>query len=226
MLEFNKTNFATLEDAQSYVYAEETHKITSGKAGAWFGAQKTMYGVAEGGKSKQLLALIDEILENKLHPLYSLMKLIDSTLSKNSFFGIDPSKPLGVSNLYSLNVLITAGILSQQQADQFLTLSISTSNPYENKTQADWDSLGSKEFELQSNTDEHIINFAINESLENQSQVKVMCRYGSGDDLTPWHELTSRAVRFKQDTYSVFIPQCQHDTRELKLVSPVGLTVL
>jgi len=82
------------------------------------------------------------------------------------------------------------------------------------------------ELDLESLTDEHIINFAINESLENQSQVKVMCRYGSGDDLTPWHELTSRAVRFKQDTYSVFIPQCQHDTRELKLVSPVGLTVL
>jgi len=141
MLEFNKTNFATLEDAQSYVYEEETHKITSGKAGAWFGSQTTTYGVPEGGDPKQLLALIDEILENKLHPLYSLMKLINSTLSKNSFFGIDPSKPLGVSNRYSLNVLITAGILTQQQADQFLALSISTSKPYENKTQSDWDAL-------------------------------------------------------------------------------------
>lgn len=225
ILEFNKTNFATLEDAQAYKVYTETHQVTSGKAGAWFGTQTTMYNVLEGQEPRQLLAVMQEIRNDTYHPLFSLMKLIDDTLQKNSYFGIDPSKPLGQGNRQSLSILVSTGVLTQAQADEFLSLSISVNQPYKDKTQEEYDKSDLVELELGNNPNEHIITFNISESLDKPEQVKILCRYGSTGDLTPWHDCTQRQIRFKQDTYKVFIPSCEHEVRELKIISPVGLTV-
>lgn len=141
-------------------------------------------------------------------------------------FNLMNSHPVGQGQQQLLSYLESQGYVSagfKADAIAYANLEIF---PYQSTTQEEFDEAKGVEVQLPDSTNEQVIEFAISETVNPQKQVKVLQRYGSTGDLTDWHELNNVSIRFHQDSYKVFIPNCSHEVRELKLISPVALTVV
>jgi len=139
MLEFNKTNFATLEDAQIYVYEEETHKITEGLCKQFLLNNIQYPSISPLFNDKW--AHMRSIRSDLSNPHSSVIDIMMTRLESNGHFEVNPNTQAGLGNIYIANSLIGVLFKDANEVGAFLDLSVHRANPYQDKTQADWDAL-------------------------------------------------------------------------------------
>lgn len=121
------SDFNTLEEAQTHEETTVTNKVTSGKARSFF---------ITIGK----WAALRTIQTDLTHPLFPLADGIIGVINESSYFGIDPLTSTGQANLVGMNILVSAGFLTQSNVDAFLAMGTSKSYPFANTTQAQFNS--------------------------------------------------------------------------------------
>lgn len=180
--------------------------------------------MAEQGELLNLNTIVSLLTEhNCVHSLLSSENPIAkgfalAITSGVSTYDLRDSSPDGVKRQAMLQALVDVGAVNVG----FQTAVLSRANP---EPQPEPTPEPAVELDCGNNPLAHTISFTISDTVNPAKQVKVMQRYGTTGDLTEWHELKRCAIRFKQDSYKVGIPQCNHEVRELKLASPVALTV-
>ena len=117
------SDFNTLEEAQAHEETTVTNKVTSGKARSFF---------ISIGK----WAALRTIQTDLTHPLFPLADGIIGVINESSYFGIDPLTSIGQANLAGMNILVSAGFLTQNNVDAFLAMGTSKSHPFANTTQS------------------------------------------------------------------------------------------
>lgn len=121
------TDFPDLATAQDYPVEDETHQVGSGTARGWF--------VFTG-----IWTTLRTIQDDKAHPLYALADAVIATATDaSSYFGLDPNKADGVANRGGLATLVSAGVMTQPQADEFIAKSITVTKPFKDVTQTEFD---------------------------------------------------------------------------------------
>lgn len=141
-------------------------------------------------------------------------------------FNVMNSHPVGQAQQQLLDYMVSQGFVTVEFKNALIGYANVSVQPYQNTTQQEFDDAKEIEIDLTPNTAAHNIEFTIAETVNPAKQVKIMQRYGTANDLTDWHELKQVQIRFHQDSYKAFIPQSNHEVRELKIISPVAVTVI
>jgi hypothetical protein len=119
----NLSDFDTLALAQSHEVTVDKKKVGSGQARGFL--------VTSG-----IWKVLRTIQEDKANDLYALADAIIITASDaESFFGLDPDTPEGVANLAGIDILVSAGIMTSDQKDYFLSIPLSIQNPFASETE-------------------------------------------------------------------------------------------
>jgi len=120
------SDFETLALAQVHPKYTDKKKVGSGQARGYF-------------VSSGIWVRLRAIQSDTSHLLYALADAIIITASDaESYFGIDPLLADGVANLIGLNTLYSAGEVTEAQRDYFLSMSVTITCPFANKTEQDF----------------------------------------------------------------------------------------
>lgn len=238
MLEFNKSNFATLADAQNYTYAMDTLKITSGKARSFFVRTPTDAQDATGkplGDKWSELRFIQTLI---IHELYSIADGIIGVIESDSYFGVDETTEVGQGNHQLIDVLVLKNFFTQAQADAFKVLRYSNTYPYKDKTQADWDALdapepveqevvyGGETYVIRTSNQGLELDIVINDgSVDNVFDVRLeVCEVDQGQhDLNNWFEITNAFTPIRQGKGSRFKWVIEASSKRIKTYNKLYL---
>ena len=210
-------DFDTLAEAQASEQVSDKKQVGSGQARGY------LVGI---GVWKTLRTIRDDLD----HPLSDLADAVVITAADaSSYFGLDTETTEGQGNIASIGVFVSAGILTEEQADGFLNLALSTTYPYANATQVEFDEAKDigETITLPANTGEHKVKLSIAKTPSKVAKLTIQQRFGdTPDDLTEWHDVASVSVLYKQKTYSSgIIPASGSLIREMRLISPLTLDI-
>jgi len=214
------SGFSTLTEAKEYKEVTDKKQVGSGQARGFL--------ISEGVWTR--LRTIQADLSNALSSLAD--GVIVTASDASSFFGLDTATAEGRGNIASVGVLVSAGILTQTQADTFLGLAITIKTPYADTTQAEFDARDIEEVLSVTNPSlaQHILTLSITTQPSNSITVKVQQRFGpNNSDLTIWHDCAQfSGVNFTQQTYKSQITASPAAYRELRAVSDqtIGMSIV
>ncbi len=117
---------ATFADVVAFEITEDKKKVGSGTARGFF---------AGNGVWAKLKATRD----NYAHPLSSLCDAVLITASDaSSYFGLDSNTAEGRANIMGADALVTGGIMTPTQRDDFLQKAIKTTTPFVDTTEDEY----------------------------------------------------------------------------------------
>lgn len=128
--------FETIEQAKSYEVVTDTKQVGSGQARGFF-VNEECIGDYAGMKLWTLFNIAASDVTNPLFPLASAIVITAS--DAQSYFGMDVTKADGISNRAGLAGLVALGVMSQETADKFIAKTLSTSYPFSDVTQEEFD---------------------------------------------------------------------------------------
>lgn len=214
------SDFDTLALAQAYTETRDKKQVGSGQARGY------LVGIGIWNALRGFQA-------DLTHTLSALSDAVIVTASDaSSFFGTDSSTAEGQGNITSIGIFVAAGILTQVQADDFLALAISTVNPFESSTQADFDlAKGVEEvLPIAGTGSQQVFTLSTTTQPPKPINVKVQQRFGANsNDLTEWHDCGSFVgVNYTQQVYKAQIAASPAAYRELRAVSEttVGMSIV
>ena len=122
------SDFTTLAEAQAYTITIDTKQVGSGQARGYLVNNNDLW--------KALKVIQSDIT----HQLFSLADAIITTASDaQSYFGMDITKADGVANRAGVDILVQAQIMTQDEADGFIAMTLSVTTPFKNSTQIELD---------------------------------------------------------------------------------------
>ena len=211
------SDFNTLAEAQAFELITDKKQIGSGQARGFF--------VNEG-----IWTTLRQIQADIANPLFALADAVIVTASDaSSFFGLDTATAEGQGNLAAADTMVAAGIMTDTQKVDLLSLALTSSYPHADATQIDFDEAkdAGKTITLPANTGQHKVSLTITTAPRKLTKLTIQQRFGdTAEDLTEWHDVASVSVLYKQSTYSSgMIPASDSLIRELRLISPLTLGV-
>ena len=211
------SDFNTLAEAQAYKLITDKKKVGSGQARGFF--------VNEG-----IWTTLRQIQADIANPLFALADAVIVTASDASrFFGLDTATADGQGNLAAADTMVAAGIMTEAQKVDLLSLALTSSYPHADATQLDFDEAKDtgETITLPANTGQHKVSLTITTAPRKLTKLTIQQRFGdTPDDLTEWHDVASVGVLYKQKTYSSgIIPASGSLLRALRAVSPLTLGV-
>ena len=212
----NLSDFNTLAEAQAYKLITDKKQIGSGQARGFF--------VNEG-----IWTTLRQIQADIANPLFALADAVIVTASDaSSFFGLDTATAEGQGNLAAADTMVAAGIMTEAQKVDLLSLALTSSYPHADATQLDFDEAKDvgEPITLPANTGQHKVEgITIDKQPRKLTKLTIQQRFGdTAEDLTEWHDVASVSVLYKQSTYSSgMIPASNSLIRELRLISPLTL---
>jgi len=209
------SDFSTLAEAQAFELITDKKQIGSGQARGFF--------VNEG-----LWTTLRQVQADIANPLFALADAVIVTASDaSSFFGLDTATAEGQGNLAAADTMVAAGIMTEPQKVDLLSLALTSSYPHADATQLDFDEAKDvgETITLPANTGQHKVSLTITTTPRKLTKLTIQQRFGdTPDDLTEWHDVASVSVLYKQSTYSSgMIPASNSLIRELRLISPLSL---
>lgn len=213
----NLSDFNTLAEAQTYKLITDKKQVGSGQARGFF--------VSEG-----IWTTLRQIQADIANPLFALADAVIVTASDaSSFFGLDTATAEGQGNLAAADTMVAAGIMTEAQKVDLLSLALTSGYPHADTTQQDFDEAkdAGETITLPANTGQHKVSLTITTAPRKVTKLTIQQRFGdTPDDLTEWHDVASVSVLYKQSTYSSgMIPASNSLIRELRLISPLSLGV-
>jgi len=213
----NLSDFNTLAEAQAYKLITDKKQVGSGQARGFF--------VSEG-----IWTTLRQIQADIANPLFALADAVIVTASDaSSFFGLDTATAEGQGNLAAADTMVAAGIMTEAQKVDLLSLALTSSYPHADATQQDFDEAkdAGEPITLPANTGAHKVSLTIATAPRKLTKLTIQQRFGdTAEDLTEWHDVASVSVLYKQSTYSSgMIPASDSLIRELRLISPLTLGV-
>jgi hypothetical protein len=213
----NLSDFNILAEAQTYKLITDKKQVGSGQARGFF--------VSEG-----IWTTLRQIQADIANPLFALADAVIVTASDaSSFFGLDTATAEGQGNLAAADTMVAAGIMTEAQKVDLLSLALTSSYPHADATQLDFDEAKDtgETITLPANTGQHKVLLTITTAPRKVTKLTIQQRFGdTPDDLTEWHDVASVSVLYKQSTYSSgMIPASNSLIRELRLISPLTLGV-
>lgn len=123
------SDFSTLAAAHAHEETVDTKRVGSGQARGYFVNTNDLW--------KRLRDIQSEIT----HPFYGIADTIIATaLDAGSYFGMDSSKTDGQANRVALSLMVEYSVLTQQEANGFIAKTLTVTRPFENVTQAQFNS--------------------------------------------------------------------------------------
>lgn len=213
-LEFNKTNFTTLADAQAYQY--DTEYVSGDDTQSFFATTPSVATDSSGQDLGTKWSELSFIRTLVAHPLYDIADIVITRTGNGKGFVFDNSK-LGLTNTELLKKLVDESFFTQAEADAYRALAVE--KPYANKTQADWDALDAPEpveqevtypsetYVLKSSTQALEFDVVINDgSTDNVFDVRLeTCEVDQGHgDINNWFEVNNAFTPVRQGKGSRF----------------------